>query len=155
MDRLAALALVGWLALPGCGSSEHCPEFSPADADAIADLLSAQRDAWNRGDLEDYMKGYEHSPKLVFTSGAKVRVGWEQTLEKYRARYGDDASTMGKLEFEILDVRGLGGDGAIAYGRWHLRDTPQAGSGIFSLALVRTPAGWKVVHDHTSADPGQ
>ena len=26
-------------------------------------------------------------------------------------------------------------------------------AGIFSLAALRTPTGWKIVHDHTSADP--
>lgn len=116
-------------------------------------VLEAQQQAWNRGDLAGYMRGYLQSDALVFTSGGKIRRGWAETYAKYRARYGSDPSTMGQLAFEILDVQPLGADGAIVLGRWRLTDTPAAGSGVFSVALERTPTGWLVVHDHTSSDP--
>ncbi len=150
--RLFVLTALLWL--PSCsGESQH--RFQPADAEAIRAVLQSQRDAWNRGDLTGYMDGYERSPNLVFTSGGKLRTGWQETFDKYRARYGEDTSTMGKLAFDILDIRNLGADGAIVYGRWHLSETPKAGSGIFSLACLRTADGWKIVHDHTSAAPEQ
>jgi ketosteroid isomerase-like protein len=60
---------------------------------------------------------------------------------------------MGHLDFEILSIQPLGADGAIVLGRWRLTQTPNAGAGVFSLALARTPNGWRVVHDHTSLDP--
>ncbi len=37
-------------------------------------------------------------------------------------------------------------------GRWRLTDTPQAGSGVFSIVFQRLPEGWRVIHDHTSSD---
>jgi hypothetical protein len=49
-------------------------------------------------------------------------------------------------------VQQLGADGAIVLGRWKLTDTPNTGSGVFSVALRRTRRGWLVVHDHTSSD---
>lgn len=98
------------------------------------------------------MAGYVKSPELVFTSGSKVRRGWQETHDKYQTKYGSDASTMGTLAFEILGVQQLGADGAIVLGRWVLTDTPNAGSGVFSVALRRTEQGWLVVHDHTSSD---
>lgn len=125
--------------------------FTAGDDHAIRALITAQATAWNRGDLDGYMAGYEHTPDLVFTSGGQIRRGWQQTLDRYRARYGGDASTMGHLDFELLDIRPLGVDGAIVLGRWKL-DGPQAGTGVFSLALHRTPDGWRIVHDHTSLD---
>jgi len=153
MHRLPhAVSLTLALAL-GCSPASECASFGEQDNAAIKNVLTGQRDAWNRGDLKGYMAGYEQSPELVFTSGAKVRTGWEQTFKQYRARYGNDTTSMGHLEFEQINIRGLGPDGAIAYGRWVLSETPKAGSGIFSLALARTPEGWRVVHDHTSADP--
>jgi ketosteroid isomerase-like protein len=118
----------------------------------VRGVLTAQQAAWNRGDLAGYMAGYVQSDALVFTSGGKIRRGWQETFDKYKARYGSDPSTMGTLAFEILGVQSLGADGAIVLGRWKLTNTPVAGSGIFSVALERTPAGWRVVHDHTSAD---
>jgi ketosteroid isomerase-like protein len=126
--------------------------FSAADDAAVRAVLTMQQDAWNRGDLEGYMRGYVRSDALVFTSGSNVRRGFAETFEKYKARYGSDPSTMGTLAFEILGVQPLGADGAVVLGRWRLTNTPVAGSGIFSVALERTPDGWLVVHDHTSSD---
>lgn len=141
-----AVALLACAAAPRRG-------FTPADDTAVRAVLSTQATAWNRGDLTGYMAGYLHDPSLVFTSGSKVRRGWDETFTKYRDRYGTDPSTMGHLVFEILGVQALGADGAIVLGRWTLTDTPSAGSGVFSVALSRTADGWKVVHDHTSSDP--
>jgi ketosteroid isomerase-like protein len=115
-------------------------------------VLTAQQAAWNRGDLDGYMAGYVNATELVFTSGSKIRRGWHETHAKYKSKYGSDPSTMGKLAFEILGVQQLGADGAIVLGRWTLTETPNAGSGVFSVALRRTDRGWLVVHDHTSID---
>jgi len=116
-------------------------------------VLAAQQAAWNRGDLEGYMDGYVHSPDLVFTSGGTIRRGWQETHDKYKARYGSAPSTMGQLAFEVLGIQHLGADGAIVLGRWALTSTPNAGSGVFSVALERTARGWQIVHDHTSLAP--
>jgi beta-aspartyl-peptidase (threonine type) len=145
-----ACSLVLWCA---CATSHELhPRFTPADDQAVRGILVAQQAAWNRGDLDGYMAGYEKSPELVFTSGSKIRRGWQETHDKYLAKYGTDPSTMGKLAFEILGVQQLGADGAIVLGRWKVTDTPNAGSGVFSVALRRTASGWLVVHDHTSSD---
>jgi ketosteroid isomerase-like protein len=127
--------------------------FSPADDGSVRGVLAAQQDAWNRGDLEGYMRGYARSDDLVFTSGGKVRRGWDETYAKYKAKYGNERSSMGTLAFEVLGVQSLGADGAVVLGRWSLTNTPVAGAGVFSVALERTKAGWIVVHDHTSSDP--
>jgi uncharacterized protein (TIGR02246 family) len=125
--------------------------FGPDDDRAVRAVLTAQRDAWNRGDLDGYMAGYARSADLVFTAGGQIRRGWQDTFDKYRAKYVDHA-TMGHLEFELLSVQPLGADGAIVLGRWTLTDTPVAAHGVFSVALARDGAGWHVVHDHTSVD---
>jgi ketosteroid isomerase-like protein len=126
--------------------------FEPADNAAIRGVLATQQAAWNRADLEGFMAGYLHDESLVFTSGGKVRHGWQETYDKYRAKYGGAPATMGHLEFAILSIQPLGADGAIVLGRWRLTETPQAAGGVFSLALTRTGDGWRIVHDHTSID---
>jgi ketosteroid isomerase-like protein len=139
------------LALAGCAS--HTRVFSAADDRAVRAVLTAQQDAWNHGNLDGYMAGYAKTPELVFTSASKVRRGWQETYDKYKAKYGSDPSTMGTLDFEILGIQHAGADGAIVLGRWKLTSTPNAGSGVFSVVLERRPEGWRVIHDHTSADP--
>ena len=140
---------IALVVLASCAASHA---FGPADDRAVRGVLSAQQDAWNRGDLDGFMAGYAHTPDLVFTSGGKVRHGWDETYAKYKAKYGADPSTMGTLAFQILGVQPLGSDGAIVLGRWQLTRTPNAGAGVFSVALARTPDGWRIVHDHTSLD---
>ncbi len=126
-------------------------QFSAEDRAAVVSVLESQAQAWNRGDLEGYMAGYERSPALLFTSGAKVRRGWEATFANYRRRYGEAPESMGQLDFDIDDVRGVGDGAAVVLGRWTLTETPQASTGVFSVVFARTPAGWRVVHDHSSA----
>ena len=125
--------------------------FTTDDDHAVRDVLATQAAAWNRGDLAGYMAGYAHTDDLVFTSGGKIRRGWQETYDKYKAKYGSDASTMGHLDFEILGIQSLGADGAIVLGRWQLTGHAAAG-GVFSVALARTSDGWRIVHDHTSLD---
>jgi uncharacterized protein (TIGR02246 family) len=139
----------------GC-SREPAPTACDGSLDeaAVVRVLEEQRAAWNRGDLHAFLSGYEPSERLLFTSGGKIRQGFDETREKYRARYGDAAETMGQLKFEILDVRALGrcADAAIVLGRWGVTDTPVAGSGVFSVILERHEERWEIVHDHTSSD---
>jgi ketosteroid isomerase-like protein len=150
MTRVLVTLLVG---LGACGASTVGNRFTVGDRAAVLDVLERQRAAWNHGDLAGYMDGYARSPDLVFTSGAKIRQGWGEAFAAYQKRYGSDKSGMGQLAFEILGVQPVGGDGAIVLGRWRLTDTPQAGSGVFSVILERRPEGWRIVHDHTSSDP--
>lgn len=136
------------LVLLGCSAS-----FAPADEAAIRNVLAAQATAWNQGDIEAFMAvGYVRTDDLVFTSGGKIRRGYARTLAKYRARYGGGGK-MGRLAFTILEVRGTGPDSAVVLGRWRLTETPEAGAGVFTLVLVRTAQGWRILHDHTSAAP--
>lgn len=152
-----ALSLLALLA-SGCAHASAEPQPSCAsefDEAAVTAVLEDQRAAWNAGDLDGFLAGYEQSDALLFTSGAQIRRGFEETRAKYLARYGDARETMGVLRFEILDVRPLGAcsDVAIVLGRFGLTETPQAGSGVFSVILERSGESWRIVHDHTSADP--
>ena len=120
-----------------------------AQVHEIEAVLGHQRDAWNRGDLVAFMDAYVHDDTLIFTSAGKVRRGWAQTLERYRARYGD-AGAMGKLTFWDLETTVLADGVALVLGRWRLHDTPEAGEGVFSLVFVRVDHDWQILHDHTS-----
>lgn len=125
---------------------------SSAEAEVRA-LLMRQQDAWNRHDLDAFMDGYWNSPDLTFFSGAKVTSGWQATLERYKQTYQSEGRAMGKLEFSGLRIEPLGRDAAFVRGEWRLtmRDgkTPH---GLYTLVLRKFPEGWRIVHDHTSAE---
>ena len=125
-------------------------EARPSTRGAIGDLLETQAAAWNRGDLEAFMEGYWRSPDLVFTSGGRVQRGWQTTLDRYRAAYGSDTDTMGRLTFSELEVHELDRESAWALGRWRLDMESGPRGGIFTLVLRRIDGRWKIVHDHTT-----
>lgn len=150
MSLRAAIGVAVLVFLPGCPAPRTA--FGDADRRAVEAVIEQQRLAWNRGDLDGYMAGYARLPGLLFTSGGKIRRGWDETRAAYLKRYGGNRAGMGQLAFEILEVSGLGGDGAVVLGRWRLTETPEAGSGVFTLVLERRPEGWRIVHDHTSSD---
>ena len=126
------------------------------DRAAIAGVLTAQQDAWNRGDVDAFLVGYWHSPELTFSGSSGVVRGWDGVLARYKRNYPDKAA-MGHLDFSELEFRFLGPDAALVLGKWHLKRqedyvTAETG-GVFSLVWQRFPEGWKIIHDHTSAVP--
>ena len=142
----AHLAVIA-LCLLGCTR-----RFAPADRQSLQTLIDNQQDAWNRGDLAGYMDGYARTPDLVFTSGNRIRRGWDETMAAYQKRYGGSGAGMGHLAMDVIEVQPVGSDGAVLLGRWRLTETPQAGGGVFSVVAERRPEGWRIVHDHTSSE---
>jgi ketosteroid isomerase-like protein len=118
---------------------------------SIRRVLSDQAQAWNRGDIDGYMTGYDNSPETTFI-GKTVQHGYQDVLRNYHERYPTRES-MGTLTFTDLTVKLLGSDYASVTGRFHLKRTAAAGgdaSGVFSLLFQQTRMGWKIVLDHTS-----
>lgn len=117
---------------------------------AVAKVLDDQVVAWNKGDLEGFMAGYWQSPDLSFFSGNNKTKGWQATLDRYKKRYQGEGKEMGKLKFSELSVEMLGADHALVRGRWQLTLPKESPTGLFTLIMRKLPAGWKIVHDHTS-----
>ncbi len=127
-----------------------------ADDQAVAEIravIQAQEAAWNRGDLEAFMQGYARSEKTTFVSGDEVTRGWQTVLDRYKAKYSD-REKMGTLSFSDLEITPLAPDAAVVLGRWQLKRTKDNPGGRFTLIFRRTPEGWRIAQDHTSAAEG-
>jgi ketosteroid isomerase-like protein len=154
MKRLTLRWAVAGAALLLC-----CHQLPPAHAalpdeaarHAISAVLQEQQTAWNRGDVEAFMKGYWNSPDLTFAGTAGITRGWESVLARYRKNYADRAA-MGQLGFSALEFHMLGKDAALVLGRWHLKRVSGDVGGVFTLVFQHFPDGWRIIHDHTSAD---
>jgi len=126
----------------------------PEDQDpaAVRRVLAEQVAAWNRGDLEGFMRGYWKSDSLSFYSGGTVTHGWQETHDRYQRRYQAEGREMGTLVFDLHDVTVLGRAHAMVRGGWSLQMKDGQPRGLFTLWLRWFPeAGWRVVHDHTSS----
>ena len=129
------------------------PTPGPDGVKEVSAVLTAQIAAWNRGDLEGYMAGYWKSPELVFFSNGTETRGWQATLDRYRTRYQAEGRQMGTLDLPQLDILTLGTEAAMARGRWRLKmpDGKEL-SGMTSVIFRKFPEGWRIVHDHSSAE---
>jgi beta-aspartyl-peptidase (threonine type) len=120
------------------------------DAADIKKVLDDQVAAWNKGDLEGFMKGYWKSPDLTFVSGKDITRGWQETLERYNKRYQADGKEMGKLAFNDVVVKELAPGVALVTGKWEVTLSKETVGGRYSLILKKLADGWRIVHDHTS-----
>ena len=117
---------------------------------AMHDVLMAQQDAWNTGDIEGFMQGYLQSNQLRFASGGDITLGFDETLSRYQTRYSERAQ-MGTLRFDIKDVELLDEDDGLVFGQWTIIRDADSPTGLFTLHMKNTEDGWKVVSDHTSS----
>src|SRR5436190_16977582 len=117
---------------------------------AIRAVLDAQAAAWNRGDIEGYMNGYDRSPNTEFVGPDSITRGWQDVLDRYKKRY-DTREKMGVLTFSDLEITMLSKDAALVLGRWRLKRANDEPHGTFTLLFRKRKAGWKIVHDHTSS----
>ena len=127
---------------------------APAAADeaAVVAVLEGQQEAWNSGDLDAFLEGYQQDEQTTFLGSGGLQVGFEAVAARFRQNYGD-RKQMGELSFSELKVRPLGEDHAIVVGNFRLERPPDGGGeaqGRFSLVMRKTDAGWKIIHDHTS-----
>jgi hypothetical protein len=121
---------------------------SKAEREVLA-ILDRQTAAWNRGDLEGFMKGYWENDSLMYIGRSGVTYGFTPTLSNYRKNYGDTAR-MGKLRFDILHVKRLSPKYIHLVGRWSLRRSAGDVGGHYTLLFRRIRGEWVVVSDHSS-----
>lgn len=119
------------------------------DEKEIRQLLADQTESWNRGDIEGFMETYWKSDSLLFVGKSGVNRGWQATLNNYKRGYPDTAS-MGKLAFELIEVKALSSDYYFVVGKWMLSRTIGDLSGHFNLLLRRINGRWRIIADHSS-----
>ena len=120
-----------------------------SDRSEILALLQASQDAWNRGDLRGHLAIYDSSVTVM------TKVGPRPTIEAIESSFATTHFADGKarqnLRTESVSVRRLSDGAALMTGRFVLfGGADPEHSGWFTLVWVRTPNGWRAVHDHTS-----
>jgi ketosteroid isomerase-like protein len=116
---------------------------------AIQQLLQTQTEAWNKGDIDNFMVGYWNNDSLMFIGKSGLKYGYETTLKNYKKSY-PDATAMGQLNFDLLKINILSKDYAFVVGKWHLKRSIGDLDGHFTLLLKKINKQWTVVADHSS-----
>jgi len=131
-------------------AQRQATKISP-EAVEIRAVLDRQVEAWNRRDLEGFMRGYWQSEQLTFYSGGSKTSGWQATIDRYRKTYQGEGREMGHLDFSDLQIENLGSRAAFVRGQWRLKMGDKEIGGLFTLIFRKFDHGWKIVHDHTGS----
>lgn len=119
------------------------------DEQVIRTLIEEQRLAWNSGDKEKFMQTYWQSDSLMFIGKSGVTYGWQKTLDNYKKGYPDTAA-MGKLDFDLLEVKRLSVMYFFVVGKWHLTRSIGDVGGHFTLLFKKVKNKWVIIADHSS-----
>ena len=118
------------------------------DAIQIRAVMNEQVAAWNAGDMDRYMGTYWRNDSLMFI-GRNIEIGWDNILKNYKRAYPDTAS-MGKLDFEIINIKGLSALYYSVVGKWHLKRSAGDQNGAFTLLFKKVKNKWVIIQDHSS-----
>ncbi|MBL7942720.1 MAG: nuclear transport factor 2 family protein [Flavobacteriales bacterium] len=111
--------------------------------------MQEQQDAWNRADIDVFMKHYWHSDSLMFIGKSGITRGWQATLDNYKKGY-PDATAMGTLKFDNRFMEVQSDTSAFVIGKWTLFRTADTLSGHYSLLWKKKADHWVIVADHSS-----
>ena len=139
-------------ALAGCSSQMRSGvtgfQYS-SDAAAIKAMLDTSAAGWNRAELPVYLSAYVDSATAMGSTGLVRGVkGIEGQMRAGFWRTGRPAQT---LTYDHLEIRPIGPNQAIVTGQYILTGAGLPNrTGWFTTIWVRTPVGWRMVHDHSS-----
>ena len=119
------------------------------DEKAILQMLDTQNQAWNRGDVSGFMKGYWENDSLMFIGKSGVTYGYQNTLENYKKGYPDTAA-MGKLTTKQIKMIRVSKEYYFIVGKWYLKRSIGDISGHYNLLVRKINGEWVIVADHSS-----
>ncbi|MBX3257507.1 MAG: nuclear transport factor 2 family protein [Chitinophagaceae bacterium] len=142
MKRIALLLFISI----GICSSGYA---QPPDEKSILKIMDDQVRYWNKGDLDNFVKGYWNSDSVMFVGSKGIVYGYNNTLERYKKSYSS-AEQMGQLRFTILHLKKLSPEYYFLTGRFDLKRAVGDLSGYFTLLFQKINGEWKIISDHSS-----
>lgn len=118
-----------------------------AQSKIIAAMKNSEND-WNKGDLDSFMKMYTDESTMMMPTGP---AGINTIKELYERKYFNGKMPKQNLHYDDLKVTLLGEKYALLTGKFTLsgNNLPES-SGRYSLVMILTKNGWKILHDHSS-----
>jgi uncharacterized protein (TIGR02246 family) len=130
---------------PSCG-----PVDETAEVAAIRRVIADMEAAWNRGDFEGYMAGFQN-PGVVFVSKGRFQDGWQGALEHYVRDYGGAPERRGTLHFFDVQVELLAPDAAQLVSRYRLERPKDPQDGINTRLMRKVGGRWVIALNHVSS----
>jgi len=140
--------------LGACAHSTPAPSGPAVDGRVQQELervMNESAEAWNRGDVDAFLASYKDDAMTAFMA-PRITYGIPDIKARYLRSYFKDGKPKAQLTYGDLKYRALGSNYVLMTGRWYLTEagTGNKQEGYYSLVWERTPAGWKIIHDHSS-----
>ena len=100
--------------------------WAQSPEESIRNVLKIQSEAWNKGDVDGFMKYYWNNTELTFVSSRGVSKGWQQVHDNYKKGY-PDKKAMGFLTFDNLVFDKMSSKAYMVTGSWHLQKEQEVG----------------------------
>ncbi|HEX3386384.1 MAG TPA: nuclear transport factor 2 family protein [Mucilaginibacter sp.] len=115
---------------------------------AIISAMKNSENDWNNGNLDGFMKMYTDSSTMMYPTGP---VGLSSIRDLYQNKYFNGKMPKQNLYYSEMKVTMLGDNYALLTGKFTLKggNLPER-SGRYSLVMMLTKEGWKILHDHSS-----
>jgi hypothetical protein len=120
-----------------------------ANEQAIRNILHQQTLAWNKGNIDEFMKGYWNNDSLMFIGKSGVTYGYQNTLMNYKKHYSN-ADEMGTLTFDLVKLQPLSPEYYYVVGKWHLARKAGDVGGFYNLLFRKIKGKWVIIADHSS-----
>jgi hypothetical protein len=130
-------------------NAAHGSNIQRTDTDEIADIVEQQFAAWNRRDIDGYMKAFWASPLLVFAVEGEVWIGWNQVRANLLQEYSD-TERMGNSILERLQTNIVSPETATTVEWWSIAFHLAKVRGFTTSAWHKFPDGWRIIQGHTS-----
>jgi len=111
--------------------------------------MTDQVEAWNRGSIDDFMKGYWQNDSLIFVGKSGITYGYNNALANYKNHYSNP-DEMGKLYFTDLAFKRLSADHYFVIGKWLLKRKVGDIGGVYTLLFRKINGHWVIIADHSS-----
>ena len=130
--------------------------FSQTEVKKVLLNMATQEQAWNNGNIPDFMQYYWNNDSLKFIGSKGITYGWKKTLDNYLKSY-PNKEAMGTLTFSIIEATQLSKTSIYVIGKWSLKKdtstssvTNKPAGGHFTLLWKKINNQWVIVADHTS-----
>ena len=138
------------LAIVACAPrmTELAPGHGNDEAEIRAAMIASAA-AWNRGDLRGHLAIYVDT--VTFMTKTGPRPGVQAVEDAFTRTYFRNGQPKQALDFSRLTVRFVAKDVALVTGHFQLSGGGEPDqAGWFTLVWIRTTAGWRAMHDHSS-----
>jgi hypothetical protein len=130
-------------------SAAQGSDVQHSDAEDIANLVEQQFAAWNRRDIDGYMKPFWASSKLIFAVEGDVWTGWDQVKANLLQEYSDP-ERMGNSLLERLQTSIVSAETAMSVEWWSITFGVTKVRGFTTSVWHKFPVGWRIIQGHTS-----